>query len=177
MMKAIQFFVALFLITTFTLQAQNPAIKFVQDGKTVKMKKKKGRYVLQLKPAAFTLEYKHKELMLSAGLSKDLFKLTQAKVDAAKDYMSNFYIGKFGAVAKMNDWIYISGDGAMMFSKKTGAIEKKDGTHSMTVNNWYKDELEPLSSYEQVFMTLWLDTNLDLFIDPEESLQVVLKFE
>ena len=90
------------------------------------MKKKNGQYTLHLKPEAFSIEYKHKELMLSAGTTKELFELTQPKVDAAKDYMSIFYLGKFSAFSKDFKWISISGDNAMMFSKKKGAIIKAD---------------------------------------------------
>jgi len=175
-MKIIQILVAMIFLASSSIQAQTPEINFVQDGKKLKMKKKKGHYVIQLQPEAFSIDYMHKELMLSAGLTKDLFDVTQPEIDAAKDYMSNFYLGKFAAFGKKSHWISISGDSAMMFSTKKGATVKEDGTNSITIHNWYKGTEVSLSSHKQVYMTLWLDTNLDLYMDPEEAVQVVLNF-
>ena len=168
-------FTFLFLANT-SIQAQKLAIKFVQGGEKLKMKKKNGQYTLHLKPEAFNIEYKHKELMLSAGTSKELFDATKPKIDAAKDYMSNFYIGKFSAFSKDSKWISISGDNAMMFSSKKGAVTKADGTQSITIMNWFNNGVVPIDSQKQVYMTLWLDKNLDLYMDPKETVQVVLNF-
>lgn len=163
----------LVVISGFIAEAQSPNIKFVQ-GDTLSLKQgKENYYEITLRKEPFTLIFPGNELLVCAGLDKDLFRFTKPGTDINADFNSYFFIYKFIAASEDSDFLTLEKDAGNALNETHGAQAAGSDRFGYTVRSLaYKGTLKSISEFEELFMALWLDINKDQFIDKEELLWV-----
>ncbi|NNE27740.1 MAG: hypothetical protein HKN09_12920 [Saprospiraceae bacterium] len=159
--------------------AQGPEISFEQDGKVLEMRFSEGGYYeIFLKAEPFNILFNHKELMVTGGVDASVFKVAKAGTNISSDYTSNFFLGKFMAIPNPTDYLTLEKDTAMNLTKDKGVVMAKNGWRSIAIKRFsVEDGFTNFSDQKSAYLALWLDTNLDLFIDKAELLWVKIKFK
>lgn len=163
----------LVFISTITLQAQIPNIKFIQGDTIPYVKGKKDYYEMDLKQEAFTILFEGSELHVCAGIDEGLFRFTQPNTDINADVNSYFFIFKYLAGTENTDFLSIEKDTGNSLNETHGAKSAGAGMSKFTVRSLMDEgDLQPLTEFRKLFLALWLDANKDQLVDKEELIWV-----
>ena len=158
--------------------SQGPEISFVQGEQLSLSSLDNEIYQLKIKPEPFTLIFKGNELHVCTGLSEELFQFTKPETDINQDFNSYFFIFKYIAMPEDADFLPVGKDEAASLNKTHGAKISGEDSSKFTVNSlMIEDELKPISDLKEFYLALWLDSNLDQFIDTSELLKVHVVIE
>ncbi len=170
--KVTSFLLFLF-ISVYIGFSQGPEISFVQGEQLSLSQLNNDLYELKIKPESFTLIFKGNELHVCTGLSEELFQYTKPETDINQDFNSYFFIFKYLAMPEDANYLPVGKDEAASLNKTHGAKVAGEDSSKYTVNSLSIDgELKPLSDLKEFYLALWLDSNLDQFIDTSELLKV-----
>lgn len=175
-MKKLSFYTLVFSLISGGLFAQ---VKVVQEKELQLQKSDSGDYYeVSITPAPFTLQFEGRELMVSAGLSEDLFASTKPDIDINVDFGSYFYIGKFLAMEEDASYLPTGAHEAASLNKNHGAKSEAGGRSSFEVR--FLDvagDKKPLSDFKEFYMAVWLDQNKDQFIDSDEIIHLKVNIQ
>lgn len=159
--------------------AQGPEISIEQDGRALEMRFSEGGYYeVFAKASPFNIVFNHKELMVTGGADYSLFKLAKPGTNISSDYTSNFFLGKFMAIPNPTDYLSLEKDTAMNLNKDKGVKTLNNGWRSIEIRKLYDGEgMLEFADQQSAYFALWLDTNLDLYIDKSELLWLKIYFE
>lgn len=178
MKKIATSFLLLTFLSAYVGYSQGQEISFVQGEKLSISQLTNDLFELKIKPEPFTLIFNGKELHVCTGLSEELFQYTKAETDINQDFNSYFFIFKYIAMPEDAKFLPVGKDEAASLNKTHGAKAVDENSSKFTVNSLSIDgELKPLTDFKEFYLALWLDSNLDQFIDTSELLKVHVVIE
>jgi len=178
MKKTVFSFLLFLFLSVYIGYCQGPEITFVQGEQLSLSQLNNDLYELKIKPVPFTLIFKGNELLVCTGLSEELFEYTKPETDINQDFNSYFFIFKYIAMPEDANFLPVGKDEAASLNKTHGAKTVDENSSKFTVNSLSIDgELKPLSDQKEFYLALWLDSNLDQFIDTSELLKVHVVIE
>ncbi|WP_297761175.1 hypothetical protein [uncultured Muriicola sp.] len=178
MKKTVTSFLLFIFLSVYIGYGQGPEITFLQGEQLSLSPLDNDLYELKIKPESFTLVFKGNELHVCTGLSEELFQFTKPETDINQDFNSYFFIFKYIAMPEDANYLPVGKDEAASLNKTHGAkLAGKDSSKFTVASLQIEDELKPLNELKEFYLALWLDTNLDQFIDTSELLKVHVVIE
>lgn len=130
-------------------------------------------YEIIIAAAPFVLEFEGKEIMISGGLSEELFQNTKPEIDINVDFGSYFYIGKYLAMDPDADYLPTGAHEAASLNKNHGARPSGNGNSSYEVRFLDVDgEKRPIGTFKEFFLAIWKDDNLNQYIESDELMHL-----
>jgi len=173
MKKTVTSFLLFLFLSVYIGFSQGPEISFVQGEKLSLSPLNNDLHQLKIKPGPFTLIFKGNELHVCTGLSEEFFQFTKPETDINQDFNSYFFIFKYIAMPEDANFLPVGKDEAASLNKTHGAKVAGEDSSKFTVNSlMIENELKPVSDLKEFYLALWLDSNLDQFIDTSELLKV-----
>lgn len=168
----------LLLFMSFSAIAQNPNIAFKQGEKVDMIKIDDNYFEIKIKKKPFTILFEADQLMVCAGLTDQIFKYAKPNTDINADFNSYFFIAKYAAMSKDADYLIIEKDASSSLNLGHGAKKEENGLYSFKVSSLFENgKKTSISKLNNFYLSLWLDKNLDQFVDKEELLWVKVSLE